>query len=241
MVVAVVSGVPLKASGPATDFEVIDRFEGGVGWIAHPEETMRRASHALRVPADDAGDGGDSGTGEADVWVVDPVDADGVDDLLAELGDVRGVVVLVDRHARDADTVAKRHGVPVYVPSFVDLDVDVQTTPVSGRLPGTDYEVVRTVDWPGWDEAALSDGETLVVGDAVGTTEYFRTDAERIGVHPLLRIFPPHKLRQFQPERILTGHGEGVMEDASSALADALDGARRRAARVWLKGLQSLV
>ncbi|MWV40438.1 hypothetical protein GRS80_11925 [Natrialba sp. INN-245] len=31
-----------------------------------------------------------------------------------------------------------------------------------------------------------------------------------------------------EPERILFGHGEGVLEDAEVALRDALEGARRR-------------
>ncbi|WP_336037528.1 hypothetical protein [Halobacterium yunchengense] len=224
--------MPFKASGRATDYRAIDRFDGGAGWIAHPEETMQRASHVLRASGGEA-DGG--------AWVVDPVNADGVDDLLAEFGDVRGVVVLMDRHARDAAAVADRHDVPVYVPSFVDPDVDAQTQPLGGTLPDSDYEVVRTVDWPGWDEAALSDGETLVVGDAVGTTEYFRAGGERVGVHPLLRVKPPRALRQFRPERILTGHGEGVLTDATRALQDALDGARRNAPEVWLNGLKALV
>ena len=49
---------------------MIGRWDGGVGWIAHPEERGRRASHAIR---------GEDG----DVGVFDPLDAPGVDDLLA--------------------------------------------------------------------------------------------------------------------------------------------------------------
>ncbi len=60
----------MKGSGDA-DLTVIDEFTDGVGWIAYPDETMERASHALSV--------------DGDVWVLDPVDADGVDDLLADL------------------------------------------------------------------------------------------------------------------------------------------------------------
>jgi len=226
--------MPMKATGTATGFAEIDRFEDGVGWIAHPDEEMRRASHALRVPA---GEGDD----EDGVLVVDPVDADGVDDLFAEFGDVRGVVVLMDRHGRDAAAIAERHDVPIYVPSFVDPGIDARTQPVTDRLPGTDFEVLRTVDIPGWDEAALYDGETLVVGDAVGTAKYFTTGEERVGVHPMLRVKPPRALEGLHPERVLVGHGEGVLHDGAGALAYALDGARRRAPKAWLGALRSMV
>src|SRR5699024_3715660 len=83
--------MPMKDTG-RTDLVTIDRFDGGVGWLAHPDERMQRASHALST---------DDG-----VWLVDPVDADGLDDLLAEEGDVAGVVILLDRHKRDAARLA---------------------------------------------------------------------------------------------------------------------------------------
>jgi len=225
--------MPLKETGRPADVREVDRFDGGVGWIAHPEETMQRASHALAIPSENGG--------ADDVWVIDPVDGDGVDDLLDDLGDVRGVVVLMDRHARDAKAIADRYDVPIFVPSFVDPDIDAPTQPLGDTLPGTDFQVVRTVDWPIWDEAALYDGETLVVGDLVGTVEYFLADRERVGVHPMLRVAPPKALRRFTPERILTGHGEGVMRDGARALQEAADGARRRAPRVWLKGVTSFL
>ncbi|SEV91962.1 hypothetical protein [Halobacterium jilantaiense] len=225
--------MPMKQSGRATDIRVIDRFDRGVGWIAYPEEGMQRASHAVAVPSED----GD----EDDVWVVDPVDGEGVDDLLDDLGDVRGVVVLMDRHARDAKAVADRHDVPVFVPSFVDPGMDAPTQPLGDTLPGSDFRVVRTVDWPIWDEAALYDGETLVVGDLVGTVDYFRTDRERVGVHPMLRVSPPDALRQFTPDRILSGHGEGIMTDATRKLEAATDGTRRRAPKLWLKSATSFL
>lgn len=223
----------LKKTDSATAVREIDRFDGGVGWIAYPEEGMQRASHALAVPSEDGG--------TDDVWVIDPVDGDGVDDLLDDLGEVRGVVVLMDRHARDARAVAERHDVPIFVPSFVDPGIDYPTQPLGDTLPDTDFEVVRTVDWPIWKEAALYDGETLIVGDLVGTVDYFLTDRERVGVHPMLRISPPDVLDTFTPERILSGHGEGIMEDGTRMLEYAVDGARRRAPKVWLKGLTSFL
>ena len=215
-----------KESGLATDFETVDRFDGGVGWVAYPEEAMRRTSHALVV--------------DDDVWVIDPLDAAGLDDVLADLGEVRGIVTLLGRHTRDAATLARRYDVPVHVPPFVNVDVNAPTEELVGRLPDTEFQVVQTVDWPGWTEAALYDGETLVVGDLVGTVDYFLAGPERVGVHPMLRLIPPRVLREFSPERILTGHGEGVMEDGARALQTAVDGARRRAPAVWLRGLRSL-
>ncbi|WP_432419608.1 MBL fold metallo-hydrolase [Halobacterium zhouii] len=232
--------------GSSSRFEEIDRFDGGVGWIAHADETMERASHALRVPersetADSAnGEAASAGSGD-DVWIIDPVDADGIDELVAELGSVRGVVVLLDRHTRDAAAVARRYDVPVYVPSFVDANVPTETKRFSGRLPDSEYDVITVVDWPGWTEAALYDGETLVVADALGTASYFRAGRERVGVHPVLRLTPPSAFEGLRPERILTGHGRGVMEDGTDALRYALDGARSRAPQAWLRGLKSMV
>src|SRR6056297_397306 len=109
-----------KGSGVATELKEIDRFEGedtaGVGWIAFPEEGMQRASHALAV--------------DGEVWLVDPVDAEGLDDLAAEFGDVAGVVVLLDRHKRDAAAIASRHDVAVHLPEFMSGIADEFDAPV---------------------------------------------------------------------------------------------------------------
>ena len=223
--------MPLKRTGPATEYEEIDRWDGGVGWISHPEERMRRASHVL---ASDVG-----------AWVVDPVDADGIDDLFAEFGDVTGVVVLLNRHFRDADAIASRHDAPVYVPAWFD-DVPALDAPLrrfDGRLPGTDYRVLSIADSFGWEEAALYDetAGTLVVGDSLGTASYFTTSGKRLGVHPMLRLAPPSALRGLRPERVLTGHGRGVTDDATRALSDALDGARRRTPRLYAESVRSLL
>ena len=51
---------------------VTAEWDGGVEWLVHPAEAGRRASHAL--------------VGEDGVWVVDPLDAPGLDERLAELG-----------------------------------------------------------------------------------------------------------------------------------------------------------
>src|SRR6056297_3072434 len=90
------------ADGVATDPE-FTRHDDVLEWLAHPEEGGRRASHAIR---------GDDG-----VWIVDPLDAAGLDEELDRLGEVAGVAVLANYHARDAGEIAARHDLPVHVPS----------------------------------------------------------------------------------------------------------------------------
>lgn len=228
--------MPLKGSGPATEWTEIDRFEsdggGGVGWIAHPDETMQRASHALSV--------------DGEVWVVDPIDVPGLDDLLAEFGEIAGVVVLLDRHKRDAGAVARRHDVPVYLPEPLRQaagDIDAPVECFGGELADTGYRTRTVVDNFAWTEVALYNRErgVLVVPEAVGTTEYFLASGERLGVHPALRLRPPRTLGRFEPERILVGHGAGVHEDATAALRDALAGARERTPGLYLKTLKTFL
>jgi|GEM_PF-3731570 len=54
------------------------------------------------------------------VWIIDPVDAEGIDELVAEYGEVAGVVLLSNYHTRDADVFANRHGVSVYLPEGME-------------------------------------------------------------------------------------------------------------------------
>lgn len=216
------------AAADGGDPRVIDRWDGGLGWLASPNELMRRASHALAT---------DDG-----VWVVDPVDAPGVDDHLADLGPVHGVVVLLDRHTRDAAVLARRHDVAVHVPSWLRGSISGMDAPVrsfDGELGETGYRARRVVALPFWREAALWGHGTLVTADALGTASYFVAPGERLGVHPLLRVMPPrHALGDLRPDRVLVGHGEGVCTDATAALRTALGGARRRAPRLYASTLR---
>ncbi|WP_415381583.1 hypothetical protein [Halosimplex sp. TS25] len=216
--------MPMKATGRAPSWREIDQWDGGTGWIAHPDEKMQRTSHAL-VDGDD-------------VWLVDPVDVEGLDERLADLGTVRGTVVLLDRHTRDSAAIARRHDVPVFVPEWMDdvpADVDAPVRTIRRGLPDSDYDLHKLIDNPLWTEAFLydEDSKTLVVPEAVGTAAYFRAGNERLGVHPALRLTPPRSLGRFGPDRILTGHGAGVFDDAAGALAEALDSARWRAPRLY--------
>lgn len=216
--------MPAKVTTQANDYREIDRFDGGVGWIAHPEEIMERASHAV---ATDAG-----------VYLIDPVDAPGVDDLVAQVGAVAGVVLLSNHHSRDGPTLARRHDVPVYLPARMDaIDAgDVPTEQVGGRLPDTNYELLTLSVSSTWQEFALYDGETLIVPDSLGTADYIRVGKERLGVMLLQRLTPPRvPLSGLDPDRILVGHGEGVFEDAAGALEEAITTSRYRFPRALLE------
>jgi len=219
--------MPAKVTGRATDYEEIDRWAGGVGWLAHPEETMQRASHALAT--------------EEGVWIVDPVDAAGINDLVTELGEVRGVAVTSNYHCRDADAVATRHDVPVYLPEPMTGVAEMLDAPVGRIEVGAtlgEYELLEVAhgDSDFWQEYALWDGETLRVAESVGGAPYLRVGDERLGVMLLRRLTPPREaLGDLDPDRVLGGHGPGVHENASDALDDALANARRRFPRALLE------
>ncbi|HEY7560535.1 MAG TPA: hypothetical protein VH650_00025 [Gaiellaceae bacterium] len=180
----------------------------GVSWIASEPPLLERASHALAA-------GGR-------VWLVDPVDAPGVEERVRGLGAPAGVIQLVDRHPRDCAALARRLGVPQL------------RLPFAG-VPGSPFAAVPILDVPGWREVALwwPAPNVVVCGEALGTAPYFTAAGERLGVHPVLRIHPPRGLRALAetlaPEHVLVGHGDAVHgPEAAPALADALRGARRR-------------
>jgi hypothetical protein len=211
--------MPMYSRETATDLVVVDEWNDGLGWVAHPDEGGTRVSHAVRDV-------------EGDVWVFDPLDAPGVDDLLAGLGDVAGVVVCADYHARDADALADRHDVAVHVPSFLDRARDGTTAPVEtidGSVAG--FELTHVRPMYAWNEAVAyreRDG-TLYVPDYCSSHAKFTVGDERLGFPTFSRLSPPRPVfAEMAPERVLFGHGEGVLDDAAAALDDALSGARRR-------------
>lgn len=218
-------------------FHEVDRFDGGVGWMIHPDETMERTSHALQT--------------DAGVYLVDPLDCEGLDDELASLGDPAGVVVLCGFHTRDAGPIARRHDVPVYVPDWVTrvperlpADVEQRELAPGDHLPGSEYELREVVRSRLSSEGVLWHPEhrTLVVGDILQAAEWQLAGDERIAVITAWRLLPPHEaLGPLSPQRILTGHGEGIFEDADEALQTALDESRRNAPAVYLLHLPTLV
>ncbi|SFR41420.1 hypothetical protein [Halogeometricum limi] len=227
--------MPMKGRGTA-EYRVIDRWDGGVGWLAYPDEKMQRASHAL--VGDDGG-----------LWVFDPVDAPGLDELLAEYGEVSGVVVGLDRHVRDAGKLANRHDVPVYVADWmsgVAGDVDAPVERFGRTLADSGFEAFTVVDssLPPWQEVGFyhEASGTLLVPEALGTASYFCAPGERLGVHPMLRPLPPRRaLRGYDPERVLVGHGAGVTENAATALRGALEDARKNLPSAYKKAFQKML
>lgn len=232
--------MPERRDDLATDPEV-HRWEvsaegpsaAGVSWIAHPDERMRRASHALAV--------------DGDVWVVEPVDAAGLDDLLADLGVVTGVVVLADYHRRDAAAVAARQDVAVHLPDPLAGLADEMDAPVQvfdDALADTGYRVVPLLDGLPWTEVALHDPSsgTLVATESLVTSDGLTAPGERLAFTPYVRLAPPRApLRGRDVQRVLVGHGPPVVDDAAAALADAISNARTGAPRAIAGNLPYLL
>lgn len=193
----------------------------GFGWIAHPEESGQRTSHAIRTP-----DG---------VWLIDPLDAIGVEDRIAEVGEVAGVVVTSNYHARDADGFARRHGVTVTLPPWLDraagrIDARVRR---DDRLGESGFRFRRVAPVPGWVEAALVGTKTLYVSEQLARRT--AVGPETVGLVPPFRLRPPRvALLDTNPDHLLTGHGPGVHENATAALRTALDRPWRRLPRALI-------
>lgn len=215
---------PLKRYDTPDDPDIV-RWDGGFSWIAHPSETMHRASHAIVVADDDAPES--SGT-DATVWVVEPIDFDGLDARLSAEGAVAGVVVLAALHGRDAAVVARRHDVPVFLPETVAglaSRVDAPVEIFAGTLPGTGFEAIPVLDGVPWSEAVLydPDARTLVATEILVTSDRARGRGERLSVGPYARLQPPRReLGSVPVDRILVGHGRPLTDDARGALDVAL-------------------
>lgn len=223
--------MPIKGSGE-TRMQVIDRRDDGVGWIAYPDETMQRASHAFAT---------DDG-----VYVADPVETENIDDLLGEFGEVAGVLVLLDRHLRDSAALANRHDVPVYIPEWmtgVASKLDAPVERLGDELGDTGFELVRVVDNTFWQEAALyrEDDGVLYVPESLGTVDYFCTGSETVGVHPFRRLTPPRMLRSLSVEHLLVGHGPGVDTDAQAHVEDAIKNSQKRTPFAMLNAMKGFL
>lgn len=188
-----------------------DEHECGFGWIV--TEFMERCSHGL--------------VADGRVWVIDPVDGEGVEERIRAAGEPAGVIQLLDRHNRDCASLAARLGVRHHV---------VPTEPIPP------FKFLPIVARRRWREVALwwPAQRLLVCADALGSAAYYRAGQERLAVHPLLRLRPPRLT--VQPDAILCGHGEGVLTGAAAALRGALSTSRRRiplqlatALRAWAR------
>ena len=173
----------------------------GLSWTL--AEAMQRSSHALV-------DGGR-------VWLVDPVDAEGAIDRAAALGEIAGVIQLLDRHNRDCAALAERFGVPLHK--------------LPDDLPGTPFEVKTIVDAPKWSEKMLwwPERKALVITEALMTVDDMQVGDIGVGPHLLLRLLPPKVAAEHaDAQHLLVGHGRPLhADDAGVRAKQAVEGSRR--------------
>jgi hypothetical protein len=185
----------------------VDEHPLGLSWVL--DEPMRRTCHAILAAGK--------------VWLVDPVEVGDIVDRGAALGAPAGVLQLLDRHNRDCAAVADRFG--------------IEHLNVPDDVPGSPFEAIPVIRVPGWKETALWWPETraLVVAEVVGTNSVFTAGRGGVGMHPMLRIWPPGKLRDYEPHHLLPGHGAPVHgPDAAAGLQEAYARSRRDIPRAVL-------
>ena len=119
--------------------KLLQRF----GWVV--DEFMERCSHALVV--------------DGRVWLVDPVDGDGVEERVRAAGEPAGVLQLLDRHNRACAEYARRLGVPHHRVPFEQVGP---------------FEPIPVVRRSFWQEVALwwAERRVLVCADALGTVPH---------------------------------------------------------------------
>ena len=152
------------------------------------------------------------------MWVIDPIEGDGVEERIRALGEPAGVIRLLDRHPRDCEAFARRLGVPLHEEPFEGV-------------PDAPFEVVPVLRTRGWHEVALwfPEERTLVCADALANAPGYRAPGERVGVHPMLRLRPPRRLADYPADHVLLGHGPGLHgPDAAAAVRRAMDTAWRQ-------------
>jgi hypothetical protein len=185
---------------------ILHEHDLGVTWVA--SDPLERTSHALA-------DGGR-------VWLLDPTDDAAALERAAALGQPAAVVQLFDRHARDGAAVARRLGVP-----FLRIPA---------AIPDSPFEVLEALSLPGWRETALwwPDRRALVVAEVVGTAPHYAVGEGEVGIHPMLRLHPPGRLRGYRPEHLLVGHGAPVHgASATTGLDEAYASSLRDLPRVF--------
>ncbi len=157
------------------------------------------------------------------VWLVDPFEDASALDAATQLGEIAGIIQLLDRHNRDGEALAQRFGVALHR--------------LPDRIPEAPFEVVPMISRRGWHEVALwwPAQRALIVAEAVGTAPVFAA-GRRAGVHPLLRFTPPREqLSGYDPAHLLVGHGKPIEDDGAGALREALERARSDVPRLLLK------
>jgi hypothetical protein len=185
----------------------VDESALGISWVL--DESMQRACHAILA--------------DGKVWFVDPVEVDDIVDRGAALGQPAGVLQLLDRHKRDCAEVAERLG--------------IEHLEVPDAVPGSPFEAIKAIRFPGWKETALwwPAEKALVVAEIVGTNSIMNAGRGGVGMHPMLRALPPKSIRGYKPEHLLVGHGPPVHgPEATTGLETAYARSRRDIPRATL-------
>lgn len=162
-----------------------------------------------------------------------------VDELLAGLGDVVGIAVFSNQHSRDAAVFADRYDLPVHIPTWLDSakqKVDAPIIEFDGNVGESGFVVQRINPMPMWTEAIAyrESDQTLYVPDILLTAPSSTVGDERLAVSLFLRPFPPESaFAEFEPARIIVGHGAGIFDGAPQTLTDAFTTARPR----FLRGI----
>ena len=152
----------------------VDESALGLSWVL--DEPMQRACHAILA--------------DGKVWFVDPIEVDDIVDRGAALGEPAGVLQLLDRHNRDCAAVAERLG--------------IEHLKVPDSVPGSPFEAIKALRFPGWKETALwwPEQRALVVAEIIGTHPMSNAGDGGAGMHPMLRALPPQvraRLRRGAP------------------------------------------
>lgn len=220
-----------RVTTPAEEVTVIRRWKTGLTWMAHPEAQMQRASHAVVV--------------DENVWLIDPLDAGGLDEELTALGSVAGVVVLGSEHHRHADRLAARHDVAIHLPEWFEEDAktfEADVIPFTDELASTGFEAIKLKEGF-WQEAGLyhPDRRTLAVSDTF-MTALFTGETGRIELFPPARLDPPREaLDGLAVDRLLVGHGEPVFENPQARMERALAMEYRSTTAAFLLNIPILI
>lgn len=147
-------------------------------------------------------------------WLIDPFDD--ISDHVSS--PVAGIIVTTTHHWRDAIELADRYDVTIEVPSWfrsIPAHAERVSTPtVDG------FSFIEIADTWLWQEAALWNGSSLIVGDALTTSSVM--GQHPLNLYPYLFLHPPEVLAEITPDRLICGHGDPVDSRVDDAIEQAL-------------------